>query len=229
MIKNSVPVSAIPGLSPEEKQNHMIGLFTSIDQSLKKLLMWAEPSAGAGMIEKQYEMAFGPEVEYELKDLLAPKTDEEVVQAAEKIAAAKPRAPKKVATPVVPVAPVVVTTEQFTAPVETTLAAAPVVAAAPVEAPVVAPAASAVTIDEVRKAAEKFITELNGKGQNGRELFASLLNGKGQDGRELFASLPNVKGAQVLTALDKRGYPILLAEMAKIVPVVAAQVFDPLA
>ncbi|CAB4213341.1 hypothetical protein UFOVP1451_21 [uncultured Caudovirales phage] len=215
MIKNSVPVSAIPGLSPEEKQNHMIGLFTSIDQSLKKLLMWAEPSAGAGMIEKQYEMAFGPEVEYELKNILTSDINEElVVQAAEKIAAAKPRAPKKVATPVVPVAPVVVTTEQFTAPVETTLAAAPVVAAAPVEAPVVAPAAPAVTIDEVRKAAERFIIELTGKGQNGKELFSNLLK---------------AQGSQILTALDKTKYPALLAEMAKIVPAVAAQVFDPLA
>lgn len=212
MIKNSVPVSAIPGLSPEEKQNHMLGLFTSIDQSLKKLLMWAEPSAGAGMVERQYEMAFGPEVEYELKNLLTSDINEElVVQAAEKIAAAKPRAPKKVAAPVVPVAPIAVATEQSTAPVETTLAAAPVVTVQPVP---VAPTAAAVTIDEVRKAAERFIIELTGKGQNGKELFSNLLK---------------AQGSQILTALDKTKYSALLAEMAKIVPAVAAQVFDPLA
>jgi hypothetical protein len=208
MIKNSVPFSAIVDLSPEEKQNHTIGLLTSIDQTLKKLLIWTEPSSHGNMIQNQYEMSFGAEVDFDfdLKDLSESKaviSAAEVVETAEKIAAAKPRATRKAA------APVAAAIEQTSAPEETTLAIAPVTSAAPVAA-----VTSEVTIDEVRNAAQKFIIDLTGKGQNGKEVFSGLLKDQ---------------GCQILTALDKSKYSVLLAEMAKTVPAVAAQVFDPLA
>lgn len=206
MIKNSVPVSAIPLMTPEQKQNHMIGLFTSIDESLKKILLWSEPSAGAGMIELQYEKAFGPEVNSDLVDLMgsgAPAAD--VVEVAAKIAKAPAKAAaKKAVAPAIPVAE--------TAAEETTLAPAveTVVEAAPV-APVVE--AAPVSIDEVRAAAQKFILELTAQGKDGKVAFAAILK---------------AENAQTLTALDKKSYATVLAKMSEVVPA-TAKAFDPLA
>lgn len=164
-------------------------------------------------------MSFGADVDFDLKDLSegnAAISAAKVIETAEEIAAAKPRAPRKVAAPVAAVVPVAVATEKTSAPEESTLAIAPVVAVVPVVPVVpVAPAVtSEVTIDDVRNAAQKFIIDLTGKGQNGKEVFSALLK---------------AQGCQILTALDKSKYSVLLAEMAKIVPAVAAQVFDPLA
>ena len=214
MIKNSVPLSVIPNLSPEEKQNHTIGLLTSIDQSLKKILLWSEPPAGAVAIGNQYEMAFGPEVDFDLRDLDTAGVQEVV----EKMAAAKPRAPKKTVAAVAPVIstqPVadfqqVPAAETTLAPVQTeTVTGAPTPVAV-----AVAVATSEVTIDTLRKAAQKFILDLTAQGQVGKDVFSGLLK---------------AQGAQILTALDKSRYSALLAEMAKIVPAVAEQAFDPLA
>lgn len=205
MINNSVPLSAIPNLSPEQKQNHVIGLLTSIDETLKKILLWSEPAAGAFMVQLQYEKEFGPIVNFDLKDLNAGA----VKEAAENIAAAKPRASRK--TVETALAPVV--DAQSVPAEETTLAPVQTETAAP--APVaVAAVTSEVTIDTLRKAAQKFILDLTAQGQVGKDVFSGLLK---------------AQGAQILTALDKSKYSVLLAEMAKIVPAVAEQAFDPLA
>ena len=210
MIKNSVPLSDIPNLSPEEKQNHLIGLFTSIDETLKKILLWSEPSAGAGMVEMQYEKEFGQAVNFDLRDLHAGAVGA-VKQAAEKIAAAKPRASRKtVETALAPVTDI----QQVPAE-ETTLAPVQTETAAPAPAPVaVVAVTSEVTIDTLRKAAQKFILDLTAQGQVGKDVFSGLLK---------------AQGAQILSALDKSKYSALLAEMAKIVPAVAEQAFDTLA
>lgn len=220
MIKNSVPLSAIPNLSPEEKQNYTIGLLTSIDLSLKQLLVWAPHSIGSAAIDRQYRMEIGENYDqdfnFDLRDLNAAGVTEVV----EKMAAAKPRAPRKAAASVAAVAPDVVATQQTTAPAETTLANAPVAApsVAPVAAPVAAPsaapsAAPEMTIDQVRNAATKFIAAITARGEIGSEVFSKLLK---------------AQGVSVISALDKAKYPALVAEMAKIISVVAAEVFDPL-
>jgi len=219
MIKNSVPLSAIPNLSPEQKQNHTIGLLTSIDLSLKQLLVWAPLSVGRAAVDNQYRMEIGEDYDKDfgkdLRDLNASAvmSADEVVQAAEKIAAAKPRAPRKPTAPVAAVAPVAA---PAVAPEETTLANAPVAApsVAPVAAPAVAPAvALEMTIDQVRNAATKFIAAITARGEIGSEVFSKLLK---------------AQGVSVISALDKSKYPALVAEMVKIVPAIATEVFDPL-
>jgi hypothetical protein len=215
MIKNSVPIEAIPAMSPEEKQNHTIGLLTSIDLSLKKLLMWAEPPSFGNQIEIQYEKVFGKELDFDLAHL--SETAIGTIETAITNAPAKPapRSRAKTAT-----APVAAPVAAHAPAAETTLNNAPAEIQAPADstpAPA-APVSAPITIDQIRSSAHKFIIELTRKGQNGKETFSDLLK---------------AQGVAVLTALDTSKYSILLAKMINIEPSIAApaapEAFDPLA
>lgn len=170
-------------------------LFASIDASLKRLLVWAVPNGVAKHQEHAtYEAHFKDEPMFSVSDFFS-LTGETLAPVAAVAAVAETTvvAPKrKAAVKAQPVA-------------ETTLGNTPIITSAP--------AAQAITINELREKAQAFILEATANGEDGKAKFLAVLQ---------------ANNASSLTGLAVENYGVVLAAITKVsVPVEAP--FDPLA